>query len=150
MVTRNTAGQHRPADRALVEEQPGALRQDARGIFAGAGDGPRGRAGAGVMRFALVNPDWNFQGSTYFGCQEPHYPLELLFAFDQVRAAGHAALLIDAQSDGLDLATVKDRVSKFAPNFLVIPTAPSYLFWRCPPPELRVPQQWFRELDCGA
>jgi len=32
----------------------------------------------------------------------------------------------------------------------VIPTAPTYLFWRCPPPELRVPQTWFRELDCGA
>ena len=51
------------------------------------------------MRFALVNPDWTFQGSTYFGCQEPHYPHELLFAFDQVHAAGHEALLVDAQSE---------------------------------------------------
>jgi anaerobic magnesium-protoporphyrin IX monomethyl ester cyclase len=102
------------------------------------------------VKFALVNPAWDFHGSIYFGCQEPHYPLELLFAFDQIEAAGHEALLIDAQTDALDLATVKQRVAKFGPNFLVIPTAPSYLFWRCPPPELRVPQQWFRELDCGA
>ena len=37
------------------------------------------------MKFALVNPDWNFEGSIYFGCQEPHYPLELLFAFDKIK-----------------------------------------------------------------
>jgi len=102
------------------------------------------------MLFALVNPDWTFQGSTYFGCQEPHYPLELLFAFDQVRAAGHEALLIDAQSDKLSLAEVKQRVEAFAPDFLVIPTAPSYLFWRCPPPELRVPAEWFAGLRTSA
>jgi anaerobic magnesium-protoporphyrin IX monomethyl ester cyclase len=26
---------------------------------------------------------------------------------------------------------------------VVIPSAPSYLFWRCPPPELRIPKEWF-------
>ena len=34
------------------------------------------------MRFALVNPNWDFEGSTYFGCRDPHIPLELLFAQD--------------------------------------------------------------------
>src|SRR5579884_3538912 len=102
------------------------------------------------MKFALVNPAWTYEGSIYFGCQEPHYPLELLFAFDQIEAAGHEPFLIDAQSDGLDVAAVKQKLGAIEPDFLVIPTAPSYLFWRCPPPELRVPQQWFRELDCGA
>jgi anaerobic magnesium-protoporphyrin IX monomethyl ester cyclase len=63
-----------------------------------------------------------------------------------VRAAGHEPLLIDAQSDKLPLAEVKKRVEEFAPDFLVIPTAPSYLFWRCPPPELRVPAEWFAGL----
>jgi B12-binding domain/radical SAM domain protein of rhizo-twelve system len=28
----------------------------------------------------------------------------------------------------------------FAPELTVVTTAPSYLFWRCPPPELRVPK----------
>ena len=102
------------------------------------------------MKFALVNPAWDFRGSIYFGCQEPHYPLELLFAFDQIEASGHEPHLIDAQSDGLAIKEVKERIQKIKPDFLVIPTAPSYLFWRCPPPELRVPQRWFRELDCGA
>lgn len=102
------------------------------------------------MKFALVNPAWDFHGSIYFGCQEPHYPLELLFAYDQIQASGDEAFLFDAQSDGLTVQDVQKRVGKIRPDFLVIPTAPSYLFWRCPPPELRVPQQWFHELECGA
>lgn len=95
------------------------------------------------MKFAFINPNWDFTGSTYFGCQEPHYPLELMFAFDQVRAAGHEPLLIDAQVNNLNTTEVKAQVAKFAPDFIVIPTAPSYLFWRCPQPELRVPSKWF-------
>jgi B12-binding domain/radical SAM domain protein of rhizo-twelve system len=102
------------------------------------------------MKFALVNPAWNFQGSIYFGCQDPHYPLELLFAFDQIAQARHEPFLIDAHSDQLSLAEVKQRIRKIDPDFLVIPTAPSYLFWRCPPPELRVPQLWFREVESKA
>jgi anaerobic magnesium-protoporphyrin IX monomethyl ester cyclase len=102
------------------------------------------------MKFSLINPDWTFEGSTYFGCQEPHYPLELLFAFDQIRAAGHDAQLIDAQLHRLETGNVRPVLEKFDPDFLVIPTAPSYLFWRCPPPELRVPQKWFTELNTNA
>lgn len=102
------------------------------------------------MKFALVNPAWTFEGSTYFGCREPHYPLELLFAADQIKATGHEALLIDAHLDALTTYEVRERLNSFHPDFLVIPTAPSYLFWRCPPPELRVPQKWFAELGSGA
>jgi len=102
------------------------------------------------MRYAFVNPNWDFPGSTYFGCQDAHYPLELLFAFDQVVQAGGEALLVDAQVENLTTTEVAPRVRDFRPDFLVIPTAPSYLFWRCPPPELRVPQKWFAELDSKA
>ena len=98
------------------------------------------------MRYALVNPNWNFSGSTYFGCQESHYPLELLFSSDKIQASGHQTLLIDAQLESLTLESVKQRVDAFDPDFLVISTAPSYLFWRCPPPELRVPKEWFAGL----
>jgi len=103
-----------------------------------------------MKRFALVNPNWTFEGSTYFGCRDPHYPLELLFAFDQIRAAGHEPLLIDAQVNDLSLDQAREQVRAFKPDFLVIPTAPSYLFWRCPQPELRVPMQWFAALGDGA
>ncbi len=101
------------------------------------------------MKFALVNPAWTFEGSTYFGCRDPHYPLELLFAYDQIEGAGHNAVLIDAQTDKLSLHEVGSRLDRFAPDFLVIPTAPSYLFWRCSPPELRVPMEWFAALGKG-
>ena len=94
-------------------------------------------------RYALVNPNWDFAGSTYFGCRDPHTPLELLFAAQKIEAAGHRARLIDAQTEDLTLDQTRDEVEHSDPDFLVIPSAPSYLFWRCPPPELRIPQQWF-------
>jgi anaerobic magnesium-protoporphyrin IX monomethyl ester cyclase len=102
------------------------------------------------VKFALVNPNWDFQGSTYFGCRDPHVPLELMFAYDQIHAAGHDALLVDAQTDHLTLQEAGPRVRAFDPHFLVVPTAPSYLFWRCPPPELRVPIEWTRGLAAKA
>ena len=102
------------------------------------------------MKFALVNPNWDFKGSTYFGCQDPHIPLELLFAYDQVRTAGHEPMLVDAQTDSLTIEETKRRIDAFSPDFLIIPTAPSYLFWRCPPPELRVPMEWIKGLNTKA
>jgi B12-binding domain/radical SAM domain protein of rhizo-twelve system len=102
------------------------------------------------MRFALVNPNWDFRGSTYFGCHDTHYPLELLFACDKIREAGHQPLLIDAQNDSLTIEDVQQQLDAFQPDFLVIPTAPSYLFWRCPPPELRVPREYFTRLRTNA
>src|SRR5256886_16363216 len=117
MVAGPARGEGSPVDRAWSAAGAGT---DSRGSF---------------VRFALVNPAWTFEGSTYFGCQEPHYPLELLFAYDKLHEAGHEALLIDAQLGGLNTLEVKRRVDDFHADFLVIPTAPSYLFWRCPPPE---------------
>jgi len=102
------------------------------------------------MKYALVNPRWTFEGSTYFGCQEPHYPLELLFAFDELVKAGHEPLLVDAQVENLNTNEAKRMVADFRPEFLVLPTAPSYLFWRCPQPELRIPREWFAEIGGGA
>jgi anaerobic magnesium-protoporphyrin IX monomethyl ester cyclase len=102
------------------------------------------------MKFALLNPNWDFKGSTYFGCHEPHIPLELLFGASQLLAAGHDSIVVDAQTDNLTLEEARRRVDAFAPDFLVIPTAPSYLFWRCPPPELRVPMEWLGGLGSKA
>ncbi|HLZ00265.1 MAG TPA: TIGR04295 family B12-binding domain-containing radical SAM protein [Candidatus Angelobacter sp.] len=102
------------------------------------------------MKFALVNPNWDFAGSTYFGCRDPHVPLELLFACQSIIAAGHDALVVDAQTENLTLEETRRRTTAFGPDFLVVPTAPSYLFWRCPPPELRVPLEWLQGLKSRA
>lgn len=95
------------------------------------------------MKYVFVNPRWDFTGSTYFGCRDPHIPLELMFAMAKVRESGGQAWLLDAQSDELSIEHVAREVQKVDPDFVVIPSAPSYLFWRCPPPELRVPMEWF-------
>ncbi len=98
------------------------------------------------MKFALVNPRWSFEGSTYFGCPDAHFPLELLSAREMLRSAGQEVLLVDALMEGLSPEQVRERLEVFDEDFLVIPSAPSYLFWRCPQPELRVPKQWFAAL----
>jgi anaerobic magnesium-protoporphyrin IX monomethyl ester cyclase len=91
------------------------------------------------MKVALINPNWCFDGSIYFGCREPHLPLELGYAAALLRDGGHEVLLLDAQAERLDLPQVRDRIARFAPEMSVLTSAPSYLFWRCAPPELRTP-----------
>ena len=92
------------------------------------------------MRFALINPNWHFEGSIYFGCREPHLPLEFGYAQALLRQAGHQAEIIDGQLESLTLDDIRQHVIRFQPDFSVVTTAPSYLFWRCAPPELRVPR----------
>ena len=94
------------------------------------------------MKFALVNPPWSFSGSIYFGCREPHLPLEYGYARALLERDGHEVLLIDAHLHDRPVADAAAAVDAFAPDRLVITTAPSYLFWRCAPPELRVPQEF--------
>jgi B12-binding domain/radical SAM domain protein of rhizo-twelve system len=93
------------------------------------------------MRIALVNPAWTFDGSIYFGCREPHLPLEFGYSAALLERAGHEPLLVDAQLEKLDPAEIRQGVAQFRPDFTVITSAPSYLFWRCAPPELRAPQE---------
>jgi B12-binding domain/radical SAM domain protein of rhizo-twelve system len=94
-----------------------------------------------MMRFALVNPNWSFEGSIYFGCREPHLPLEFGYAKGLLQRAGHRVLLLDAQMADLSEQHCADILHRFRPDFTVVTTAPSYLFWRCAPPELTVPKK---------
>jgi len=98
------------------------------------------------MRVVLINPRWSFDGSIYFGCRSPHLPLEFGFSERRLRQAGHATLLLDAHLFGLTHADLVSEVRAFAPDMVVVTTAPTYLFWRCAPPELRVPQELLRAL----
>lgn len=106
--------------------------------------------GIDAMKYALVNPPWTFDGSIYFGCREPHLPLEFGYSKQLLANAGHEAVIIDGQLDGLDAAAISARIREFNPDFTVVTSAPSYLFWRCAPPELRVPQETLAEIrDVG-
>jgi anaerobic magnesium-protoporphyrin IX monomethyl ester cyclase len=102
------------------------------------------------MRVALINPPWTFEGSIYFGCRAPHLPLELGWTKLLLEESGHTVRLLDGHLLGLSPADIAHEVRAFGPDLTVIPTAPSYLFWRCAPPELRVPMELIRALDgCG-
>ena len=63
------------------------------------------------MKVALVNPAWRFDNSIYFGCREPHLPLELGYC----QRVACSAPAIEAQMfdghllDGLDNAILPKR-----------------------------------------
>jgi anaerobic magnesium-protoporphyrin IX monomethyl ester cyclase len=94
-----------------------------------------------MTRVALINPNWTFDGSIYFGCRSPHLPLELGISQHLLREAGHDTLLLDAHMFDLSLTDIQAELAAFRPDMVVMTTAPTYLFWRCAPPELRVPQE---------
>jgi anaerobic magnesium-protoporphyrin IX monomethyl ester cyclase len=99
------------------------------------------------MRFALINPNWSFEGSIYFGCREPHLPLEFGYAKALLDREQHETLLLDAHMGGLSNPEVVEVLKRFRPDVTVIATAPTYLFWRCPPPEITVPRRLIRALQ---
>lgn len=98
------------------------------------------------MRYSLINPPWSFEGSIYFGCREPHLPLEFGYSKALLERAGHEVQVLDGQLDGLSLEAIRGHLADFRPDFTVLTTAPSYLFWRCAPPELRVPREVARHV----
>src|SRR3978361_2557248 len=94
-----------------------------------------------MSRVALINPDGREDGSISFGCRSPHLPLELGISQQLLDRAGHTTLLLDAHMFSLSHAEIEAELRTFRPDIVVVTTAPTYLFWRCAPPELRVPQQ---------
>jgi anaerobic magnesium-protoporphyrin IX monomethyl ester cyclase len=98
------------------------------------------------MRVALVNPRWSFEGSIYFGCRQPHLPLELAYAKAHLERAGHHTLMLDGHLFGRSNEELIAEIQRFGADMTVITTAPTYLFWRCAPPELRVPATFLRAL----
>jgi anaerobic magnesium-protoporphyrin IX monomethyl ester cyclase len=99
------------------------------------------------MKVALVNPHWSYEGSIYFGCREPHLPLELGYARAMLERDGHEALLLDGQMEAKGNESLAEEVAAFGPDMTVVTTAPTYLFWRCAPPELRVPRAFLDALS---
>jgi B12-binding domain/radical SAM domain protein of rhizo-twelve system len=99
------------------------------------------------MRVALVNPRWCFEHSIYFGCREPHLPLELGYCEALLAQAGHEGAIFDGALMELDNRALAERVADFGPDMTVLTTAPTYLFWRCTQPELRVPRAFLMSLQ---
>jgi anaerobic magnesium-protoporphyrin IX monomethyl ester cyclase len=102
------------------------------------------------MKVALINPNWRYDGSIYFGCRSPHLPLELGITQQFLQSNGHRTLLLDAHLLGLSTSDIVAELNALRPDMTVIATAPTYLFWRCPPPELRAPQELVRAVRDAA
>ena len=71
------------------------------------------------MKYALINPNWTFEGSIYFGCREPHLPLEFGYSKALLEQAGHEVCLIDGQLEDLSLEEIRRRVAAFQPDITV-------------------------------
>ncbi|HAR63290.1 MAG: TIGR04295 family B12-binding domain-containing radical SAM protein [Candidatus Margulisiibacteriota bacterium] len=103
------------------------------------------------MKFALINPHWSFKGSIYFGCREPHLPIEYGYAKTLLEKKKHEVLIIDCHRENLSVMELRNKVITFNPDYIVITTAPTYLYWRCTPPELTAPIETIeaiKDLDC--
>jgi B12-binding domain/radical SAM domain protein of rhizo-twelve system len=98
------------------------------------------------MRVALINPPWRFAHSIYFGCREPHLPLEFGYAKALLEQRGHDVLLLDGHLHDRSVAEMAADVAAFGAELAVVTTAPSYLFWRCAPPELAMPRSMITAL----
>src|SRR5262245_49523495 len=97
-----------------------AARRAAAVVRRGRVGGASSSQGGGQVRVALLNPPWSFEGSVYFGCREPHFPLELGYARALLDAAGHEVRLIDAHARGLDLGALRNEIRAFRPDMTVI------------------------------
>ena len=60
--------------------------------------------------------------------------------------AGHQTLLLDCHLNDISTDQACDVIARFGADMTVVTTAPTYLFWRCAPPELRVPAHFLRTL----
>ena len=98
------------------------------------------------MKVALVNPHWSFEGSIYFGCRDPHFPLELGYTEALLHQSGHETLLLDCHLCDQSTEDACATIEAFGAEITVVTTAPSYLFWRCAPPELCTPARFLQQL----
>src|SRR5579885_3014601 len=72
------------------------------------------------MRVALVNPTWSFERSVYFGCREPHLPIELGCSKLLLEEAGHDVLMLDGHLMGIPSPILADEAAHFAPDLTVV------------------------------
>ena len=57
------------------------------------------------MRVALINPRWTFDGSIYFGCHDPHLPL------DEPEVAHDRVEILCAGGQGVDVIGIHQRLT---------------------------------------
>ncbi|MBN1792097.1 radical SAM protein [Candidatus Woesearchaeota archaeon] len=93
------------------------------------------------MKITLLNPDWskhNIPHTTASVRPPKSIPLEFAYIAASLKHLADVQI-IDAYAESISLHEVVERVAGFNTDLTVITTAPSYLFWRCPPLDLSIP-----------
>ena len=79
------------------------------------------------MKVALVNPRWSFEHSIYFGCRQPHLPLELGYAKAMLERERHVVLMLDGHLFDRDDADLAEATAPRRPHRGQMPLATGFL-----------------------
>ncbi|MBU1975397.1 MAG: radical SAM protein [Nanoarchaeota archaeon] len=95
------------------------------------------------MKVVLINPNWqehNVPHTTASLIVPKSVPLELAYVAASIEDHCDVAV-IDAYAQNLTKSQIVRQLDTIKPDLVVIDTAPTYLFWRCPPLDLSVPSE---------
>jgi radical SAM superfamily enzyme YgiQ (UPF0313 family) len=98
------------------------------------------------MKVALINPNWNLHdiNHTTTSVRPPKsIPLELIYIASSL---SQESQIFDAYANNQSIDELIEEVENFKPDITVIETAPTYLFWRCPPLDLSVPSKTLKTI----
>ena len=91
------------------------------------------------MKVALINPNWNLHEIKYTttSVKPPKsIPLELTYIDASI---SQESRIFDAYARNQTIDELIQDIEDYDPDMTVLETAPTYLFWRCPPLDLSVP-----------
>ncbi|MBD3249165.1 hypothetical protein GF336_03910, partial [Candidatus Woesearchaeota archaeon] len=91
------------------------------------------------MKIALINPNWNLHDIKYTttSVKPPKsIPLELTYIDASI---SQESRIFDAYAKNQSIDELIQDIEAYNPDITVLETAPTYLFWRCPPLDLSVP-----------
>lgn len=93
------------------------------------------------MKYLLLNPNWHTH-TTPFAVDTVHPPiappLEFAYLSTALNELGETSVC-DAYAANYSNQNILSFVENFRPDWIILTTSPSLLYWRCPPLDLRVP-----------
>ncbi len=93
------------------------------------------------MRILFLVPNWNLHKKHYCATiPAPIPPLEFLYSASLLKK-NHNVKICDAYLLNLSNREIVEYVKSYAPDVIVITTAPTYLFWRCCPLDIETPSE---------
>lgn len=95
------------------------------------------------MKILLINPNWALNEFRYtMAVLNPYKitPLELCYIAGSINK-NHEVKIIDSYALEDSWLDLKEKIKAYKPDICVVTTAPTYLFWRCCPLEMSIPQK---------